>query len=170
MKQLLFAIVILISFSCTQQDDNGFIQINHRAGKHKADSNDRTALLFKGHPKTVTIIFNETCIYTHENQLSWNKVIGRGIPEYTKVNDQWVRYIEAWIVWRYNPNLKGWELGQYFRMQGQMMWEVTDTLTQDKPHATVDASFLRGFGSPLRPYFGGRIPAPHDMHYHLKFN
>jgi len=171
-RKFTMLVVLIIAFSsCVKTDDDGFIVVNHSAGKHHADFRDKKSMVFSAKNRNITVEFNESCKYIHEHQLSWNKIFGRGWQVFINDNGNRYRAFEDILTWRYNPRLDGWEIAQYSRNEGVMSWTIIDTLNMSNPIGTYSLEFIPMlYDGVITAYFGGRIPAPHDMYYRAKFH
>ena len=162
---------ILSFFSCTKKDEDGFIIVEHKEGKHHAKPANKNKIRTIRKPNSIVIKFDSSCKYSDSLiDDSWNKIYGRGEAEWVYKDGSWKRINETILVWRYNSNTDKFEIAEYTRRFDIKNFEaVIVGYQQALEESEYSLEFLQSTGHIIGPYFGGKKPSPHDLCYYVKF-
>lgn len=154
-------------------------------GDHESFPKRKSGVLVSPTDISATVTFDSTCIYdlgTVDNQ-DWNKVFGLGFVG-SKDQDLGAAPHQvdgARIGWRWNPQRNCIDLGAYVYVEGQRtMFKVAETLINQPTRMTIKIDYDRKLyqvlgGTPVPfthdktfayktgVYFGGNMPAPHQI-------
>lgn len=154
--------------SCNKIKNEGII-VNHKEGKHHAKINDKNRIFFRSKPHSILLKFDTSCRYELDTgQTSWNKIYGTGEMTWKYIDGSYKRKRETMLVWRYNKNTDKIEIAQYERQDYDILPEIIIGDLDFNEEGIYNLGFLKS-GSKTGPYFGGKLPAPHDMSYLIKF-
>jgi hypothetical protein len=164
MKNILYILGVIILLTSCQKEEQ-YIEVIHKRGKHHAEAKGKNATRKK--LSSIGVKFTNDSKYKHEHQSSWNKITGSGIPLFLNLNGAWVRIEEYILVWRYTPDCDCFEVGEYQRQRGQMIFPPEVTRMKVNEEREFSLSFVHWSLNhlPIGAYFGGRIAAPNDVKY-----
>lgn len=142
------------------------ITVQHCKGKHYATFASLTRIFWASlFYSRCRLIFTDESKYDlkSNDQLDWNKVIGRGGLKYKNGK----RKDEQFLVWRYNLDKGVFEYTNYWRVDYDMAWQPAK---QIESYHTTEWIGLKWFFSPLPlgGYFGGNKTAPKDLIYYIE--
>lgn len=122
--------------------------------------------------RPITIVFTAASRYQVDpkEQADWLKIGGRGGLMAKKTNRGWIREKENLVVWRYNVQADIFQVSEDYGREDYEMKLPTRDQIKNVPEnfgITLDSSKLKGW-LPMPPYFGGTLPAPHEVKFFVK--